>query len=85
MDKEQNVTIFFKNGKTARFEQVTDLKAYGVKLEFDFLSVSDGVIKTATFDHSQFAGITVGKNVKRHVRKTKRFYGVSDATEGSND
>lgn len=84
MDKEQNVTIFFTNGKTARFEQVTMLKAYGVKLEFDFLSVSDDVIKTATFDHTHIAGITVGKKVDRRTIKTKRIHGRYP-TEGSND
>lgn len=82
MDKEQNVTIFFTNGKTARFEKVTQFRAYGVKLEFDFLSVSDDVVKTATFDHTHIAGVTVGKKVERYVRKINR---VSDATEGSND
>ncbi|QHJ79875.1 MAG: hypothetical protein [Caudoviricetes sp.] len=85
MDKEQNVTIFFKNGTTARFEQVTDFRAYGRKLEFKFLSVSDGVTKSAVFDHAHIAGITIGEKVER----VKSLYQLrsegSDATEGSND
>lgn len=64
MDKEQNVTIFFANGTTARFEQVTQFRFRGSSIEFTFLSTSDGVFKGARFNHELLAGYTMGANVK---------------------
>lgn len=64
MDKEQNVTIFFTNGTTARFEQVTQFRLRGSAMEFNFLSTSDGVFKGARFNHEELAGYTMGANVK---------------------
>lgn len=69
MDKEQNVTIFFKNGTTARFEQVTQFRLRGSVMEFNFLSTSDGVFKGARFNHEELAGYTMGANVKPYRRE----------------
>lgn len=69
MDKEQNVTIFFTNGTTARFEQVTQFRLRGSVMEFNFLSTSDGVFKGARFNHEELAGYTMGANVKPYRRE----------------
>lgn len=76
MDKEQNVTIFFKNGTTARFEQVTQFRFRGSVMEFNFLSTSDGVFKGARFNHEELAGHTMGAKVKPYRRE------ISIRTEG---
>lgn len=56
------LTIYFKNGSTGRFEQVTDVKHYhdGVELTFNYVSASrPGVAVSASFTRSNIAGYSV--------------------------
>lgn len=46
-----DLRIFYTNGQTLRFEQVTNLKIDGDKIEFDYFEIS-----TQTHGHASFAG-----------------------------
>jgi len=47
-----DLIIFYPNGQTFRFSQVTNLKMEGDKVEFDYYGVS-----TKTYRHACFTGI----------------------------
>lgn len=58
------LTLFLENGKTLRFENVTNLEqeSYVTSLiTFNYVSASDGKKKKAFFNISSFVGLSVNK------------------------
>lgn len=53
-----DLILFYENGQTFRFNQVTNLKVEGDKVEFDYYGLS-----TQTYRHANFNGI-VGYSVE---------------------
>lgn len=53
-----DLILFYANGQTFRFSQVTNLKVEGDKVEFDYYGLS-----TQTYRHASFSGV-VGHSVE---------------------
>lgn len=59
---KKRVTIFYKNGATSRFEQVTDLKCSDMwtTVSFHYISAADGLKSFANFSKQEIAGWSIG-------------------------
>lgn len=58
------LTLFLENGKTLRFENVTNLKKeyrFDYVITFNYLSASDGQKKRAAFSTRNVLGLSVNK------------------------
>ena len=58
------LTLFLENGKTLRFENVTNIKqdSYVTSMvTFNYVSMSDGKKKKASFSFNSLIGISVDK------------------------
>lgn len=53
-----HITIFFTNGATARFEDVTDVVRNEAWVQFNYVSASDGRKKTAVVKSDSVAIVT---------------------------
>ncbi len=59
MDKTQQITIYMKNGKTLRFNEVRNMQTTADNiLMFSYVSASQGTTHTATFFMDKIAGIS---------------------------
>ena len=58
------LTLYLENGKTLRFENVTNIKQYSYitsMVTFKYISASDGKKKIASFGLNSLIGISVDK------------------------
>lgn len=58
------LTLYLENGKTLRFENVTDLKKgekFFFVITFNYVSMSDGKKKKAIFSTKNVLGLSVNK------------------------
>lgn len=58
------LTLYLENGKTLRFENVTDFEQVSYVnglIKFNYISVHDGKNKKAFFNISSFVGLSVDK------------------------
>lgn len=76
------LNIWFTNGSTAQFEHVRDIHYSGGQIHFEYIGVSHGAAKKASFLVENVAGYAVGDVTEDKLKESKEaraHYGYSRA------